>query len=43
MVNFRLVDFFVFDLRRLLTPDLHKSCDFQLKNRSVEYPKKAVF
>jgi len=24
LVNFRLVDFFVFDLRRSLSPDLHK-------------------
>jgi len=35
-VNFRLIDFFVFDLRRSLSPDLHESCDFKLKNHSLE-------
>jgi len=37
-VNFRLINFFVFDLRRSLSPDLHESCDFKLKNRSLEKP-----
>jgi len=43
LVNFRLFDFFIFDLRRSLSPDLHESCDFKLKNRSLEKPKKAYF
>jgi len=29
--NFRLGDFFVFDLRRSLSTDLDESCDFKLK------------
>jgi len=43
LVNFRLIDFSVFDLRRSLSPDLHESCDFKFKNRSLEKPKKAYF
>jgi len=31
-VNFWLVDFFVFDLRRSLSLDLHESWDFKLKS-----------
>jgi len=35
-VKFRLTDFFVFDLTRFLSPDLHEY-------RSLEKPKKAYY
>jgi len=43
LVNFRLIDILVFDLRRSLSPDLHESCDFKLKKRSLEKTKTAYF
>jgi len=42
LVNFRQV-FFVYDLWLSLSPVLHESCDFKLKQCSLEKPKKAFF
>jgi len=42
-VNFRLIDFFVFDLSRSMSSDMHESGDFKLNNSSLEASKKAFF